>query len=122
RIQGDSALPLKKFLVAARIDRGSRSVSPERIKSLMSELGFDGHFETSAKEQQGITELAAAIKEAINWTSLPKVTSTDLFQQIKAFLIAEKETGRLLSTAEDLYRAFLKSDGAPPETGALRAQ
>jgi GTPase SAR1 family protein len=122
RVQGNSAPPLKKFLVAARIDRGGKSASPERIESLVRESGFDGYFETSAKEEKGITGLAEAIKQAIDWTALPKVTSNDLFQQIKAFLISEKEAGRLLSTAEDLYRTFLKSGGAPPETGALRAQ
>jgi hypothetical protein len=41
RIQGNAAPPMKKFLVAARIDRGGRSVSPERIKSLVHELGFN---------------------------------------------------------------------------------
>src|SRR5262249_40394024 len=114
--------PLKKFLVAARIDRGGKSASPERIESLVRELGFDGYFVTSAKEEKGITELAEAIKQTIDCSALPKVTSNDLFQQIKAFLISEKQAGRLLSTAEDLYRTFLKSDGAPPETADLRAQ
>jgi GTPase SAR1 family protein len=122
RVQGNSAPPVKKFLVAARIDRGGRSVSPERIESLVRESGFDGYFETSAKEAIGITELAETIKQAIDWSALPKVTSNDLFQQIKAFLIAEKEAGHLLSTAEDLYRTFLKSENAPADTEELRAQ
>jgi GTPase SAR1 family protein len=122
RVQGNSAPPLKKFLVAARIDRGGRSVNPERIESLVRESGFDGYFETSAKEAIGITELAETIKQAIDWSALPKVTSNDLFQQIKAFLIAEKEAGHLLSTTEDLYRAFLKSQDALAEIGELRAQ
>jgi len=122
RVQGNSALPVKKFLVAARIDRGGRSASPERIKSLVGELGFDGYIETSAKEAIGITELAETIKQAIDWSVLPKVTSNDLFQQIKAFLIAEKEAVHLLSTTDDLYRTFLKSENAPADTEELRAQ
>jgi small GTP-binding protein len=121
-IQGNSALPLKKILVAARIDRGGRDVSIERIETLVRELGFDGYFETSAKEDVGIEELAEAIKEGIYWSVLPKVTSNDLFQQIKDFLLSEKEAGHLLSTTDDLYRTFLKSQDAPEETGELRAQ
>jgi len=122
RIQGNAAPPMKKFLVAARIDRGGRSVSPERIKSLVHELGFNSYFETSAKEEQGTTELAEAIKQAIDWSAIPKVTSNDLFQHIKAFLIAEKEAGHLLSTSDDLYRTFLKSESASADTEKLRAQ
>ncbi len=122
RVQGNSAPPLKKYLVAARIDRGGRSVSPERIESLVRELDFDSYFETSAREDIGITELAEAIKQTIDWDALPKVTSNDLFQQIKTFLISEKEAGRLLSTTDDLYRTFLKSPDAPSDSGELRAQ
>lgn len=110
RVQGNSALLMKKFLIAARIDRGGKSVSRGRIDSLVRELGFDGYFETSAKEGQNITNLIDAIKGAIDWWSLPKVTSTDLFQHIRTFLVKEKEDGRLLSTFDDLYRAFLKSE------------
>ena len=122
RVQGNTAFPLKKFLVAARIDRGGKSVSPKRIESLVRELSFDSYFETSAKEEKGITELAEAIKQSIDWTALPKVTSTDLFQQIKTFLVSEKEAGWLLSTAEDLYRTFLKFQNTPADTEELRAQ
>src|SRR5207253_5883586 len=34
---GSSALPMKKFLVAARIDRGGKKISHERIDSLISD-------------------------------------------------------------------------------------
>ncbi len=110
-IRGSSALPIKKFLVAARIDRGSKSVSRERIDKLVQELGFNRYFETSAKEGWNIKDLREAIKDAIDWEMLPKVTSTDLFQRIKAFLVAEKEDGRLLSTYDDLYRTFIRFGG-----------
>jgi GTPase SAR1 family protein len=122
RVQGDSVPPMKKLLISARVDRGGKSVSRERIDALVQELGFDGYFETSAKEGQNVAELAAAIKQAIDWEMLPKVTSTDLFQCIKAFLVVEKEAGRLLSTGDDLYRAFLKSDETLSKTEDLQAQ
>ena len=120
-IQGDSAPPIKKFLVAARIDRGGISVSQARINSLVRDLDFDGYFETSAKEGWGITGLAQAIRQSVDWEMLPKVSSTILFDRIKSFLIAEKEAERLLSTADDLYRAF-KSKEAFLETEDLWPQ
>jgi small GTP-binding protein len=122
RIQGELAPTMKKFLVAARTDRGGISVSRTRIDSLVKELSFDGYFETSAKEGENIKELAEAIRGGIDWETLPKVSSTQLFQGIKEFLIEEKETGRLLSTADDLYSTFLKSKNAPKETKELYAQ
>ncbi len=122
RLQGNAAPQLKKFLVAARVDRGGRSVSRARIDSLLHELGFIGYFETSAKEGWGIQELIEAIRESIEWETLTKVTSSELFQHIKSFLIAEKESNRLLSTVDDLYRTFVKSNPMISETEELRLQ
>jgi hypothetical protein len=122
RVQGDSAPPTKKFLVAARADVGRVGVSAGRIEALKQSLGFDDYFETSAKEGWGVGELARAVRAAVAWDTLPTVSSNELFQTIKSFLVSEKETGRLLSTADDLYRAFLRSAAAPPEDADLRAQ
>jgi GTPase SAR1 family protein/Tol biopolymer transport system component len=123
RVQGSSALPLKKFLVAARTDRGGIGVSPERIQAVVQELGFDGYFATSAKQGWKVGELRAATRQAIDWQMLPKVTSTVLFRQIKQFLLDEKQRARrLISSVEDLYSIFLRSQGAPAETSELPAQ
>jgi GTPase SAR1 family protein/sugar lactone lactonase YvrE len=119
--QGDSALPLKKIIVAARCDRGGVPVSKARIDSLIKELGFDGYFETSARDGWGIKELGTATLNSINWKTLPKVNSTALFQRMKEFLLEEKSTGRLLSTSEDLYRSFLQDD-IPKALEVHRAQ
>jgi WD40 repeat protein len=121
RLQGDSAPPMKKFLISARADRGRISASKERIEFFMHELGFDGYYETSAKEGWGIEILAMAIREAVIWEAFPRVSASELFQNIKAFLLAQKKTGRLLSIADDLYQGFLKSKNAPTETEELRA-
>ncbi|RCJ42404.1 hypothetical protein A6770_34880 [Nostoc minutum NIES-26] len=107
KLQDDSAIALKKFLVVARADRGGIGVSKARIDALVNELGFDGYFETSAKEGWQIPQLKEAIHQAIDWDSLPKIISTELFQKIKDFLIQEKKAQRLLSPADDLYRVFL---------------
>ena len=121
-VQGDIALPLKKFLVAARADRGGVGVSTQRIQSVGQGLGFAGFYETSAKEGRHIAELKAAIFEAIDWEHLPRVSSTRLFHEIKAFLVKEKEAGQLMSTVDDLYRLFLAREEASAETEQLGAQ
>ncbi len=115
RVQGNAALPLKKILVQARVDRGGVSVSPERMQALIDECGFDEYFETSAKEGWHIADLRTAVCNAINWNSLPKISSTQLFQTIKSFLVSAKETGRYLSTVDDLYNEFLQSKDAPED-------
>lgn len=125
RLHGEGAPPLKKFLVAARVDRGGIGVSPVRIDTLVRELGFNGYFETSAKDGMNVAKLASTMRQAIAWDSLPKVSSNELFQCIKSFLVAEKEAGRLLAHQDDLYRALLESRGLPPNVNRgedLRAQ
>ncbi len=105
--QSEAIAKLKKFLVSARIDRGGIAVSRDRIDRLGRELHLNGFFETSAKEGWGIMKLAEAIREAIDWEALPKVSSTALFQEIKAFLVTEKEVGHVLASRDDLYQKFL---------------
>jgi GTPase SAR1 family protein len=122
RFPNSSAVPIKKFLIAARTDRGGRVASIDRIKELVGDFGFDNYFETSAKEGKNIDALSEAIKKAIEWSSLPKVSSTVLFQAIKLFLVSEKQSGHVLSTVEDLYRSYLKSAADIAETEDLRAQ
>lgn len=117
-----SQVVLKKFLIAARIDCEGKSISPERIQFLTKQLGFAGYFETSAKEGLNIIELTEAIKQVIDWSSLPKVSSTSLFQRIKTFLLTEKEARRQLSTVDDLYLRFLQSMVFLKEDNDLRAQ
>ncbi len=126
RVQGNTGFPLKKLLVAARTDRGHVKVSRERIEAFMKKWGFDGYIETSALEGLNISALTEAIKQAIAWDMLPMVTSTDLFQQIKTFLVKQKAEQRVLSTLDDLYRGFLlvRETTSVEETlqGSLRAE
>jgi len=122
RVQGSAAPSMKMFLVAARMDRTGLGVSRSRVDEVLRELELDGFFETSAKEGSNIAELATAIRNAISWDELPRVSSNDLFQRIKTFLIAEKEARRVLSTVDDLYHSFLHTNRDRMEVEDLRAQ
>jgi class 3 adenylate cyclase len=49
------------------------------------------------------------IRKAIDWDSLPTVTSNAIFQRVKKFLLKEKQHGRVLVTMDELIRAFARS-------------
>jgi class 3 adenylate cyclase/GTPase SAR1 family protein len=111
--QGSFSVPMKKLLISARADRGTVSVSKDRIDALLREYGFEAYFETSAREGWKIAELATAIREAIPWNLLPEVSSSVLFAGIKAFLLDVKKTGRLIVHAAELYEDFVLSRPTP---------
>jgi GTPase SAR1 family protein len=106
RFRGSSGEGLRKYLVAARTDVGAVAVSKERIVNLVRELGFAEYFETSAKEGWGIQSLIDAIRDGVDWDSLPTVSSNTLFQEIKSFLVTKKESGAVLIRLDDLYQSF----------------
>jgi class 3 adenylate cyclase/GTPase SAR1 family protein len=106
--QGDEAVPLTKFLVSARADRGGVPVSKERLDELIKEYSFAAYYATSAKEGWRIDELRAAIERSIPWDELPTVTSSELFATIKSYLLEVKKTGRLLAPVGQLFVEFAR--------------
>lgn len=112
-----TSVPLKKLLVAARVDRGGIGVSRERIEALIKELGVIEYFETSAKDGTGILALRDKIEASIAWDELPTVSSNQLFQNIKEFIINEKNEGTRLIDSDDLYRRYKKNAGAGTSGG-----
>ena len=117
----DTVTPLRTYLVAARADRGGVAVSSRRIQAMIDDLGLDGFFETSAKEGWQITELKDEIGSAIAWDALPMVSSSLLFEEIKQFLLEEKNQARVLSTVDDLFRSFARTQTGNADRDTLRA-
>ena len=113
---------LPKLLVAARIDRGGLAVSRERVDEFMRACSFRGYYETSAKDGSNIAALREAIRQAIDWDALPKVSSNALFERIRKFVNEEQQAQRVLSTVDDLYWRFLKSPDGHKASDVLRAQ
>jgi GTPase SAR1 family protein len=109
RLEGDAAIPVRTFLVAARADRGGISVTQPRIQAFVEDLGADGFFETSAKEDWQIAELRRALLTAINWDLLPTVSSSALLTDIRTFILDAKQEGRVLATVDDLFRDYRTS-------------
>ena len=66
----------------------------------LKKFNHDSFFQTSAKTGEGVTELTSSIRKAIPWEDLPVVSTPEIFRLIKAFLIREKEEGRILSGKE----------------------
>jgi class 3 adenylate cyclase/GTPase SAR1 family protein len=121
--QGTCCVPMKNFLVSARNDRGGVSIGEDRLKAILKEFGFDGYFKTSAKEGWQIKKLRRAIEKAIIWEELPEVSSSQLFADIKSFLLEVKKPGRLLAPASQLYDDFAhKHTGTAAKVADLRDQ
>jgi GTPase SAR1 family protein len=112
RLQSSSSPPTAVWLVAARVDRGGINVSRERIEALARELGARGYLETSAKEGLNVDKLADIIRDAVAWDALPRLRSTDLFSAVRAFVIREKQAGRVLSNANEQLARFLRDEFA----------
>lgn len=110
------------FLIAARMDRGGRSMSQARIDNLVQELRCTGYLETSAKNGRGIAELSQIIQASLDWTILPTITSTKLLQAIKMFVRHEQQAGQLLRTVDELYQTFLHTPDAPVPSDELQRQ
>ncbi|MFD9699579.1 TIR domain-containing protein [Lentzea sp. NPDC059081] len=119
RLDGSAALPMRVLLVAARADRGTAAVSRERIEETVQALGFDGYVETSAKEGWGVDDLVRAVRDGIDWDALPVVSSNELFEAIKDFVVEEKQQGRILSTVDDLMRSFRRTQPDAPALDEL---
>jgi len=97
---------LTTFLVAARADRGGINVSDQRISKLIAYFGLSDYFKTSAKDGTNIDLLRDCMLAAIDWTSLPVVTSTALFAAVKQFVVDQSSSGTLLTPVDELRRMF----------------
>jgi GTPase SAR1 family protein len=98
--------PLVKFLVASRADRGGPPASAARIRETCVRYGFARFFETSAKRGDGVEELRRAIRAAIAWDQMPRVSAPRLFHDLKTFVVDEKKAGRVLQRRDELLQRY----------------
>lgn len=125
--QAHTNTKLKKILVAARVDVGGLPASPERIEAFAREHGFAQFIPTSAYTGEGCDELLAAIRQAIAWDEVPKVTTTTTLAAMREYVGRLKsplspslspergegvlgrvvEEGPLLFTVAELHEGFV---------------
>ena len=101
-----------KILVAARVDRGHPVLTYDELAAYCKRKGISvGWVATSARENLGLDELLARMKQAIPWDDKPVVTTDAVFKRIKDFVLALKESRtrkQVIFTAAELHVAILK--------------
>ena len=109
---------IARILVAARMDRGTIKVADAELSEVREHFQLDTYVTTSAKEGAGIEGLREQIIKAIDWSAIPKVSSTGLFEAIRRFLVAKRSTDAVLTSESELRDGFSKT-GAAPEQDVL---
>ncbi len=99
--------PIHRILVGARTDRGGPRITDHELRAVMDEFGFQHYVVTSAKAGIGIELLRERVTSLIPWDELTKVSSTKLFDAIRAFLLAKRDTDALLVREGDLRESFI---------------
>ena len=101
-----------KILVAARVDRGHPVLSNDELAAFCKRQGIaGGSIATSARENLGLDELLARMKQAIPWDDKPVVSTDAVFKRIKDFVLALKESRsrkQIIFTATELRIAIAK--------------
>ncbi|MEJ7591754.1 MAG: TIR domain-containing protein [Planctomycetaceae bacterium] len=101
-----------KILVAARVDRGHPVLSNDELAAFCKRQGIAGGWiATSARENLGLDDLLARMKQAIPWDDKPVVSTDAVFKRIKDFVLALKESRtrkQVIFTATELHVAISK--------------
>jgi GTPase SAR1 family protein len=113
--------PLVKFLVAARIDRGSPFASRERIETIKQRYGFADYIATSALRGDGVEELKQALCQAVRWDQIAPISAPEVFYDVKRFLAQEKESGAVLRTREELQERYRQTSDKTVDSALLDA-
>ena len=83
--QARTNTPIRKLLIASRIDVGGLPAGKDRIEAFARENGFVQFIPTSASTGEGCDELVEAIRQGIPWNQLPKVTTTFILAAIRDY-------------------------------------
>ena len=112
RLEGDSALPMKTYLVAARTDSGQvdeQDMSKRLNDAGLGEiLGSNDMYLTSAKKGWEIARLRQAIHAGIEWDALP-ASSAVLMDMMEQFLSEEEQQGRVIAHIDDLWHSYRRA-------------
>jgi small GTP-binding protein len=101
------------ILVAARVDRGGARLTVDEIERFCAERGIQSYVMTSAATGDGLAELLARMREAVDWDSRPSTVTTDTFKWIKDLVLGLKEsqaTARVIVSPAELRDLLARAD------------
>lgn len=99
----------RRIVVIARADRGGLSLDLAAEGGDAEILRHLGTVQTSARDGTNIRELRELILGAIDWDTVPTLTSNARFQQLRSYVLQQAAAGRVMSQTRLLYREFCQS-------------
>jgi GTPase SAR1 family protein len=97
--------PCPVILIAARSDRGAPNITDEEIKQYCRSRSISGGYVlTSALTGYGLDTLIEKINDQIPWNTIPATVTTQVFRQIREFILSVKEevTINVLKSREEI--------------------
>ncbi len=113
--------PIHKLLVGAKVDGAESPVNLPAIESFVKRHQLGSYVSTSAKTGRGISDLKAALVQAIDWNSLEQVSRPELFQRLRQHIQQLREAKRVVLTFSDLESELRRELGSGFDPEALRA-
>jgi GTPase SAR1 family protein len=112
---------IRKLLVGAKMDSAESPVNLPAIESFVKRNQLSAYVSTSAKTGRGISELKAALVQAIDWSSLEQVSRPELFQRLRQHLQRLREAKRVVLTFSELESELRREFGSGFDPEVLRA-
>lgn len=111
RSVGENQHAIKRLLVASKSDREGSNIRRERIEPMIKKFGYKAWIQTSAVKGWSVDKLERAIFESIDWSSFAVQKWTELFANLRQFLLEYRESDKVFSRTADIKENFLKSRG-----------
>ncbi len=115
RIHKDSLI----YLISARSDFCSITVSDEDIKQILTKYDFKEHFNISSKNDIGVDSLMRRVLQDITWDKLPRTTKPHLFKLIEDFILNNRQFSNPMITFQNIQHEVEKNI---PQMGSKRSE
>jgi small GTP-binding protein len=112
---------IRKLLVGTKVDSELSPVDRPAIEALVKRCQLEAYLPTSAKTGQGVSELKVALAQAIDWSSIEKVSRPELFQRMRHHIQHLREAKRVVLTFLDLESELRQELGKDFEPEVLQA-
>jgi predicted MPP superfamily phosphohydrolase len=91
---------IRKILVRSRTDLQGGVVDQRWIDQFLSEHGYLGYFEVSARDGTGIERLGKGLNEMLDWEEMAKVTRPAVYQRLRGIISKARKQSALLFEVE----------------------